>query len=99
MFGKKTLWVLLGKASPAGIYLLKVNNGTKCDICSNLTKKTPERHYWRRSGVFIAKFEYILQFVQVFLLSTLNMWLPARPVIITNLIFIQFARLCFDSQK
>ena len=37
-----------------GIYLLKVNNRNnkrRCEICSKLTIKTPERH-WRRSGVF-----------------------------------------------
>ena len=34
------------EAFPAGIYLLKVNNRntrTKCEICSKLTIKTPER--------------------------------------------------------
>ena len=34
------------KPFPAGIYLLKVNNRntrTKCEICSKLTIKTPER--------------------------------------------------------
>ena len=39
---------------PAGIYLLKVNNRNtrkRCEICSKLTIKTPER--WRSSGVFI----------------------------------------------
>ena len=33
-------------AFPAGIYLLKVNNRntrTRCEICSKLTIKTPER--------------------------------------------------------
>ena len=32
--------------NPAGIYLLKVNNRntrTRCEICSKLTIKTPER--------------------------------------------------------
>ena len=50
---------------PAGIYLLKVNNTidhrntrTKCEICSKLTMKIPER----RHGVFL-----------VSLLLTLNM--------------------------
>ena len=45
-----------------GIYLLKVNNRdtrARCEICSKLTIKTPERHYWRRSGVFIVNFEHI----------------------------------------
>ena len=34
--------------SPVGIYLLKVNNRntrTRCEICSKLTTKTPERHH------------------------------------------------------
>ena len=34
---------------PAGIYLLKVNKRntrTRCEICSKLTIKTPERRYW-----------------------------------------------------
>ena len=58
----------------AGIYLLKVNNRstkTKCEICSNLTIKTPERR-WGRSVVFIVNFEHISHLSLVFLL-TLNM--------------------------
>ena len=41
----------------------------------NLSKETPEWHHWRRSGLFIVNFEYILMFylVLVFLLLTLNM--------------------------
>ena len=34
---------------PAGIYLFKVNNRntrTRCEICSKLTIKTPERRHW-----------------------------------------------------
>ena len=34
---------------PAGFYLFKANNGnnrTVCEICSKLTKKTPERCHW-----------------------------------------------------
>ena len=45
---------------PAGIYLLKVNNGnnrTSCEICSKLTIKITERRHWRRSGIFIVNFE------------------------------------------
>ena len=41
--------------NPAVIYLLKVNKRntkTRCEICSKLTIKTPERRQWRRSGVF-----------------------------------------------
>ena len=36
---------------PAGIYLLKVNNRNtriRCEICSKLTIKIPERRQWRR---------------------------------------------------
>ena len=43
---------------PDDIYLFKVNNRntrTRCEICSKLTIKTPER----RSGVFIVNFENI----------------------------------------
>ena len=44
---------------PVNIYLFKVNKRNtrkRCEICSKLTIKTPER---RRSGVFIVKFEHI----------------------------------------
>ena len=48
--------------NPVRIYLLKVNNKntrTRCEICSKLTIKTPERRQWRRSGVF-ANFEHVI---------------------------------------
>ena len=47
-------------AIPAGIYLLKVNNRnrTRCEICSKLTIKIPERRHWHRSGIFIVNFEH-----------------------------------------
>ena len=60
----------------AGIYLLKVNSSnarTRCEICSKLKIKTPERNQWRRSGAFIVNFEHILHLALVFLLLTLNM--------------------------
>ena len=63
---------------PAGIYLFKVDNGntrTRCEICSKLTIKTPERRDWRRSSVCIVNFEHISHLVLVFLLLTLNMQL------------------------
>ena len=65
---------------PIGIYLLKVNDRNtrkRFEICSKLTKKTPERCHWRRCGVFIVNFEHILHLVLVFLLLILNMSLPA----------------------
>ena len=55
----------------AGIYLFKVknrNSRTICEICSKLTIKTPERHQWRHSGVFLVNFEHILHLVLLFLL-------------------------------
>ena len=63
-------------ATPANDNLAKVNNRNtrkRCEICSNLTIKTPERLQWRRSGVFIVNFEHIVHLVQLFLLLTLNM--------------------------
>ena len=53
----------------ADIYLLKVYNKkikTMLEISSKLTKMTPERHHWRRSGVFIVNFEQISNIVLVF---------------------------------
>ena len=45
---------------------------TRCEICAKLTIKTPERHHWPRSGVFIVNFEHILHLFLVFLLLTLR---------------------------
>ena len=50
------------KYIPALNYLFKVNkrNGMSlCEICLKLTIKIPERHQWRRSGVFIVNLEQI----------------------------------------
>ena len=47
---------------PAVIYLLIVNNRStrkRCEICSKLTSKTPERRHWSRSGVFEVNFKHI----------------------------------------
>ena len=58
------------QTSPAGNYLFKVNHRntrTRCEICSKLKIKTPER-----SGVFIFNFEHISHLVLVFLWLTLN---------------------------
>ena len=48
------------------------NTRTKCEVCSKLTIKTPERHQWRRSGIFIVNFENISDFVLMFLLLILS---------------------------
>ena len=63
----------MGNTNSAGIYLLKVNNRTRCEVCSKLTIKTPERRQWRRFDVFIVNFEHVSPFVLVFLLLILNM--------------------------
>ena len=58
---------------PSGNYLLSVNNRnirTSCNICSKLSIKTPERRQWRRSGAFI------VHFIHLVLLLTLDMQLP-----------------------
>ena len=59
-----------------GIYLLKVNNRntrTRCEICSKLLIKIPERRHWRRSRVFIVNFEHISHLILAFLFLPLNM--------------------------
>ena len=48
---------------PAGNYTFKVNNKntrTRCEICSKLTIKRPERCQWRRSGILIVNFEHVI---------------------------------------
>ena len=62
----KSVNPLILMCNPVGIYLLKVNSGdtrTSYEIYSKLTIKTPERRQWRRSGVFIVKFEHITHLV------------------------------------
>ena len=52
--------------------MLKVNNRntrSTCEICSELTIKTPEQIHWHRSGVIVANFEHISHLVLVFLLK------------------------------
>ena len=64
--------------------MFKVNNRntrTRREICSKLIIKTPERRHWRRYFVFIVNFEHISHLVQLFLLLTLNMQLPAGKLI------------------
>ena len=56
-------------------YLFKVNNGntrTMCEIYSKLTKKTPKRRQWRRSGIFVVNFEQISHIVLVLPFLTLK---------------------------
>ena len=44
----------------------------RCEICTKLTIKTPERRHWLRYGVFIVNSDHVTQLFQVFLLLTLN---------------------------
>ena len=37
----------------------KRNTRTRCEICSKVTIKTPERRQWRCSGTFIVNFEKV----------------------------------------
>ena len=76
---KKFHYTLISKKNseehvPANIYLFKVNQRNtrkRCDICSKLTIKKPERCQWPRSGVFIVNFQCIANLVMS-LLSTLS---------------------------
>ena len=71
--------------------MFKVNNRitkTRCERYSKLTIKTPERHHWRCSGVFIINFEHISHLVLVFLFLTLSRYMPIG----TRLSFKQLLR-------
>ena len=66
----KNTHVLNKEGYQADIYLLKVNNRntrTRCEICSKLTIKIPERRQCRRCGIVIANFEHISHLVLEFL--------------------------------
>ena len=61
----------LANTERANIYLFKVydrNTRKRCEICSKLTIKTPNRSHCRCSIVFIVNFEYISDLVLLFLL-------------------------------
>ena len=48
--------------------MFKVNNrntGTRCEICSKLATKTPERRQLLLSGVLIVNFEHISRLVSI----------------------------------
>ena len=65
----------LNTQSLAGVYLFKVNNGSRrkmYKMCSKLSLKTPERHQWHLFKAFIVNFQYILHIVLVLLLLISN---------------------------
>ena len=83
------LWTLgvkglnFGFSAICGRNMFKVNNrntGTRCEICSKLTIKTPERRQRQRSGVFTVNFEHISHLVLVFLLISSSRQMPAGPL-------------------
>ena len=58
-----------GRFYAANIYLVKVKNSDsrkKGELCSKLTKKTPERHHGHGSGVVIVNFEHISPLLEFF---------------------------------
>ena len=60
---------------PAGNYMYEFNTRntrTRCEICSELTIKSPERRHWRHSVVYFVNYEHISHLVLVFLLLTLS---------------------------
>ena len=68
MKGRKSSASCWINITPAGIYLLKINNinsRARHEICSKLAIKTPERRHWHRSGVFITNFHHISKLVLV----------------------------------
>ena len=60
------------------MFKVNIRNGiTRCEICSKLKIKIPERHQWGRSGVFFVNPEHISHIDLVFLLLTLSGQTPA----------------------
>ena len=77
----KTPLVKFSLVTQGRIHLFKFTNGNTramCEICSQLTIKRPEQHYWHRSGVFNC--EQILLIVLMFPLLTLNKYITAGKV-------------------
>ena len=52
--------------------LVTARGPKRCEICTKLKIKTPERRHWLRYVVFIVNSDHIKQLFQVFLLLTLN---------------------------
>ena len=94
--------VMSWRALQVGNYFFKVNSRntrTRCEICSKLTIKTPERRQWhqlRHFGIFIFNFEHISLSVVMFLLLTLSkkIWLFNSWVLLSVWIFYSEAVTC-----
>ena len=55
--------------NPANIYLRNVNDRNtrkRCEVCSTLTVKSPERHQWYYSGVFTLTLTIFCTFFKCF---------------------------------
>ena len=64
--------IFFGSHWQSNIYWFKVNNRKsreRCEMCSKLSIKTPQRRQWRRFGVFVVKFEHISHLFLVLLLQ------------------------------
>ena len=73
MLAEESSW-RVSRNWPVNIYLFMDNNGNsrkRCEICSKLTIKTPERRR-HRSGVFSVNLEHTSKLFVVFLMLTLN---------------------------
>ena len=55
----------------------KLTMETRCEICSKLTIKTPERRHWCCCGALIVNVDHFSHLVLLFLLLTLNMLMLA----------------------
>ena len=64
------------------------NTAKRCEICSKLTIKAPERRQWCRSGVFIVTFEHFSHFFSIVDFEQVNISLVSS----CNIIFYNITR-------
>ena len=72
-FIETLFFVLAVISNPSNIYLFKVNIRNmrrRCEICSELTIKTPERRHWRRFGVIIVNWAYFSAFPSISIVAS-----------------------------
>ena len=56
------------------------NTRARCEICSKLTIKTPERHQWGHSSVFIVNLEHISHLVSIVSFEQVNAGSKVSPI-------------------
>ena len=81
-----TMWISTSFYILLNWHLLVQNQQWKhqsnmCEICSQLTIKTPERCQWRQTDVFIANFGLVSQIVLVFPSLVSKCWLEIYRVV------------------